>query len=56
MHRTLQTFWSLAVVGGAIAVAILTHDAALITITFIGGLIFARALGLAGPSTEPRGC
>lgn len=49
MYRPLRTFWTLAATGGAIAVGLTTHNAAYIVITFIGGLIVPRMLGLAGP-------
>ena len=48
MDRPLRTFWGLAAVGGAIAVGLTTQNAAYIVITFLGGLIVPRALGLAG--------
>jgi hypothetical protein len=49
MYRPLRTFWGLAAIGGAIAVGLTTHNAAYIVITFLGGLIVPRVLGLAGP-------
>jgi hypothetical protein len=49
VNRPLRTFWNLAAVGGAIAVGLTTHNAAYIVITFLGGLIVPRMLGLAGP-------
>jgi hypothetical protein len=49
MYRPLRTFWGLAAIGGAIAVGLTTQNAAYIAITFLGGLIVPRALGLAGP-------
>jgi hypothetical protein len=49
VNRPLRTFWNLAAVGGAIAVGLTTHNSGYIVITFIGGLIVPRMLGLAGP-------
>lgn len=54
MYRLLRTFWGLAAVGGAIAVGITTHDAGFTAITFVGGLIVPRMLGLAGPGPLGR--
>jgi hypothetical protein len=48
MYRALRTFWTLAAVGGAVAVGLLTHDAGFIVITFLGGLVVPRMLGLTG--------
>ena len=50
MYRPIRVFWNLVAVGGAIAVGLITHDAGLIAVTFLGGLIVPRLLGLA-----PRG-
>lgn len=50
MHHTIRLFWNLAAIGGAIAVGVLTHDAGLVAVTFLGGLIVPRLLGL-----SPRG-
>jgi hypothetical protein len=46
----IRLFWNLAAIGGAIAVGVITHDAGLIAVTFLGGLLVPRLLGLA-----PRG-
>ncbi len=54
MYRPLRTFWTLAAVGGAIAVGLTTQNAAYIVITFVGGLIVPRMLGLAGPGRFQR--
>jgi len=54
MYRPLRTFWTLAAVGGAIAVGLTTQNAAYIVITFLGGLIVPRMLGLAGPGRFQR--
>ena len=50
MYHPIRVFWNLVAVGGAIAVGLITHDAGLIAVTFLGGLIVPRLLGLA-----PRG-
>jgi hypothetical protein len=43
----IRLFWNLAAIGGAIAVGVITHDAGLIAVTFLGGLLVPRLLGLA---------
>ena len=52
MYGTVRIFWNLAAIGGAIAVGVITHDAGLIAVTFLGGLIVPRLLGL---SPRPYG-
>jgi hypothetical protein len=54
MYRPLRTLWTLAAVGGAIAVGLTTQNPAYIVITFVGGLIVPRMLGLAGPGRFER--
>jgi hypothetical protein len=54
VNRPLRTFWNLAAVGGAIAVGLTTHNSGYIVITFLGGLIVPRILGLAGPGHFDR--
>jgi len=54
MYRPLRTFWTLAAAGGAIAVGLTTQNDAYIVITFLGGLIVPRMLGLAGPGRFQR--
>ena len=46
MYEALRIFWNLAAVGGAIAVGLTTHDAGLTALTFFGGLIVPRIMGL----------
>ncbi|MBV8195985.1 MAG: hypothetical protein JOY80_10730 [Candidatus Dormibacteraeota bacterium] len=46
MYQAIRVFWNLAAIGGAIAVGLLTRDAGLTAITFFGGLIVPRVLGL----------
>jgi hypothetical protein len=50
MYRPIRLFWNLAAIGGATAVGVITHDPGLIIITFLGGLVVPRLLGL-----SPRG-
>lgn len=46
MFIAIRLFWNLAAIGGAIAVGLLTRDAGLTALTFVGGLIVPRMLGL----------
>lgn len=46
MFIAIRAFWNLAAIGGAIAVGLLTHDAGLTALTFFGGIIVPRMLGL----------
>ena len=55
MYQPLRVFWNLAAIGGATAVGITTHDAGLTAITFLGGLIVPRLLGLAPRRHGPFG-
>lgn len=49
MHRSpLRTAWTLAAVGAASAVGVLTRDPGFIVITFVGTLVVPRMLGIAG--------
>jgi len=50
MYRPIRLFWNLAAIGGATAVGVTTHDPGLIVVTFLGGLLVPRLLGL-----SPRG-
>jgi len=54
MYRPLRVFWNLVAVGGATAVGVTTRDAGFVTITFLGGLVLPRMLGLAGPGRWNR--
>ena len=50
MQRSpVRTFWTLAAVGAATAVGVLTQEPGFIVITFVGTLIVPRMLGIAGP-------
>ncbi|MGH7685428.1 MAG: hypothetical protein ACREN2_01210 [Candidatus Dormibacteria bacterium] len=46
MNEAIRFFWNAAAVAGAVVVGVFTHDAGLIAITLIGGLIVPRMLGL----------
>ena len=46
MFNLIRLFWNLIAIGGAVAVGVLTHAAGLTALTFIGGLIVPRLLGL----------
>lgn len=46
MFIAVRLFWNLAAIGGAIAVGLITRDAGLTALTFFGGLIVPRLLGL----------
>lgn len=46
MYEAIRFFWNAAAVAGAIAVGVFTHDAGLVAVTLIGGLIVPRILGL----------
>lgn len=49
MHRfSLRTAWTLAAVGAATAVGVLTQRPGFIVITFIGTLVVPRMLGIGG--------
>jgi hypothetical protein len=55
MNRTARRLWGLVAVGGATAVGITTRDPGFVVITFLGGLVLPRVLGLRGPGMG-RGC
>ena len=46
MNEAIRFFWNAAAVAGAVVVGVFTHDAGLIAVTLIGGLIVPRMLGL----------
>ena len=46
MNELIRFFWNAAAVAGAAVVGVFTHDAGLIAVTFLGGLIVPRMLGL----------
>ena len=60
MYSPIRLFWNLAAIGGATAVGVITHDAGLIVVTFLGGLLVPRLLGLSprrhGPFGWAGGC
>ena len=55
MYRPIRLFWNLAAIGGATTVGVITHDPGLIIITFLGGLLVPRLLGLAPRGPGPSG-
>ena len=54
MYRLLRRIWGLVAVGGSVAVGIITRDPGFTALTFVGGLIAPRALGLT-PRMGPFG-
>ena len=46
--RPARTLFGLIAVGGAVAVGVTTHDAGFTALTFIGGLMLPRILGVRG--------
>ena len=46
MYEAIRFFWNAAAVAGAIVVGVFTHDAGLVAVTLLGGLIAPRILGL----------
>lgn len=46
MYEVIRFFWNAAAVAGAVVVGVFTHDAGLVAVTLIGGLIVPRILGL----------
>jgi len=46
--QPLRTLFRLAAVGGAVAVGLTTHDAGFTALTFVGGLMLPRILGIRG--------
>jgi hypothetical protein len=55
MYPAIRIFWNLVAIGGATAVGIITRDAGLTAITFLGGLVVPRLLGLAPRRHGPFG-
>ena len=57
MHvRPARTLFGLVAVGGAITVGVITHDAGFTALTFIGGLILPRVLGIRSSHPHGAGC
>jgi len=54
--RPARTVFGLIAVGGAVAVGVTTHDAGFTALTFIGGLMLPRILGLRGHRAHGWGC
>ncbi len=46
--RPARTLFGLIAVGGAVAVGVTTHDAGFTALTFLGGLMLPRILGVRG--------
>lgn len=46
MNELIRLFWNAAAITGAILVGVFTHDAGFVALTFFGGLIVPRMLGL----------
>lgn len=46
MNELIRFFWNAAAITGAVLVGVFTHDAGFIALTFFGGLIVPRMLGL----------
>lgn len=46
MNELIRLFWNAAAITGAVLVGVFTHDAGFIALTFFGGLIVPRMLGL----------
>ena len=55
-YRPVRTLFGLIAVGGAIAVGIITRDAGFTALTFIGGLLLPRILGIRTRRFGARGC
>jgi hypothetical protein len=55
MNTPLRRLWGLAAVGGAVAVAVTTHDAGFTALTLVGGLALPRILGFGGRWQGRRG-
>ena len=45
-YQPARTLFGLIAVGGAVAVGVTTHDAGFTALTFVGGLLLPRILGL----------
>jgi hypothetical protein len=54
--RPARTLFGLVAVGGAVTVGVITHDAGFTALTFIGGLMLPRVLGLRGRHLHGAGC
>ena len=46
MNELIRLFWNAAAITGAVLVGVFTHDVGFIALTFFGGLIVPRMLGL----------
>jgi len=55
-YRPARTAFGLIAVGGAVAVGLITHDAGFTALTFVGGLLLPRILGLRGRRAHGWGC
>jgi hypothetical protein len=51
-----RTLFGLIAVGGAVAVGVTTHDAGFTALTFIGGLMLPRILGIRGHRRHAWAC
>ncbi len=54
--RPARTLFGLIAVGGAVAVGITTHDAGFTALTFVGGLLLPRILGIRGHRAHGFSC
>lgn len=54
--RPARTLFGLIAVGGAVAVGVTTHDAGFTALTFLGGLLLPRILGVRGHGAHGWGC
>jgi hypothetical protein len=55
-YRPARTLFGLIAVGGAVAVGITTHDAGFTALTFVGGLLLPRILGIRTHRAHGWGC
>ena len=56
-YRPARTLFGLIAVGGAVAVGVTTHDAGFTALTFVGGLLLPRVLGIRfGGGFAARAC